>query len=69
MATRDKSRITQDSEIARFYLDLLITYEKVGLGNYTSQNTLVTKEIIEMCERRFIHFSLKAHKREIEYDQ
>tara|TARA_E500000305_G_C4028149_1_gene243069 strand:+ start:5988 stop:6197 length:210 start_codon:yes stop_codon:yes gene_type:complete len=69
MATRDKSRITQDSEIARFYLDQIIMYEKIGIGNETANNTIITKSLIRMCEERFLHFALKAHKREIEYDE
>ena len=50
MATRDKNRITQDSEIARFYLDLIITYEKLGIGNKTIHNVKVTKGLIQMCK-------------------
>ena len=69
MATRDKNRITQDSEIARFYLDLLLIYEKIGLGNLTTDNTIVTESLIDMCKERFIYHSLKAHKRELEYEE
>ena len=69
MPTRDKSRITQDSEIARFYLDQIIMYERIGIGNQTSNNTTVTESLIKMCEKRFIHHALKAHKREVEYDK
>lgn len=69
MATRDKKRLTQDSEIARFYLDLIMSYEKIGLGNKTSEGITITKQMIKTCKERFIYFALKAHKREIEYDE
>jgi len=69
MATRDKNRITQDSEIARFYLDLLLIYEKIGIGNLTKENTEVTESLLETCKNRFVHHALKAHKRELEYDE
>ena len=69
MARRDKKRITQDSELARFYLDLIITYEKLGIGNKTIHNVKVTKGLIQMCKDRFVHHAIKAHKREIDYEQ
>ena len=69
MATRDKKRLTQDSEIARFYLDLIMSYEKIGIGKTNSEGVTITKRMINTCKERFIHFALKAHKREIEYDK
>ena len=67
MATRDKKRISQDSEIARFYLDLIILYSNIGVGNQTPDGTMVTKKLIVNCKERHFEHAIRAHKREVEF--
>tara|TARA_R100000152_G_C6625239_1_gene74620 strand:- start:158 stop:361 length:204 start_codon:yes stop_codon:yes gene_type:complete len=66
LATRDKKRLSTYSEIARYYLDMILIYEKVGIGNLTKEGTKVTKSLIDNCKERFLYHALKAHRRELD---
>ena len=65
MATRDKKRLSTDAEIARYYLDMILVYEAIGINNKTPEGTIVTNNLIETCKERFLVYAIKAHRRNI----
>jgi hypothetical protein len=66
LATRDKKRLSTYSEIARYYLDMILIYERTGIGKKTKENVVITKKLIDNCKERFLVHALKAHRREID---
>jgi hypothetical protein len=65
LATRDKKRLSTDAEIARYYLDMIIIYETLGIGNESPEGTKITKKLIDTCKERFLVYAIKAHRRNI----
>jgi|TARA_R100000501_G_C2538811_1_gene58508 hypothetical protein len=57
----DDKRI--DGIVASIYLKLYLDYSATGVGNYTDKGRLVTKEILDMFQKRLQHYIIKIKEK------
>ena len=57
----DEERI--NSTVASIYMRLYLDYRATGVGNYTDKGRLVTKEILDMFQKRLQHYIIKIKEK------
>lgn len=54
------TRLNSNTGLSRFYLEQIIKFHSIGLGNLTENNVVVTERLIELALQRHIFFATKA---------
>jgi dephospho-CoA kinase len=59
MNQAERRRHTTLSEIIQFYKNQIAKFEKIGMGNQTEHNTIITENLMETTRRRLSELQQK----------
>ena len=59
MNQAEKRRHTTLSDIIHFYRNQIAKFEKIGMGNKTEHNTVITEVLMEATRRRLLELQQK----------